>query len=99
MFHNVSLTLARTINSIRRKDPSIYDSENVFFEREGKNIITDKEKEEENEEKESAHLKHKSKKYKDLLREQLLVHGAGGEIDLNHRYTFVLIDLPKQSHC
>ena len=64
------LQIVKTINMIRKKDPKIYDSSTVFFD-----------KEEGSDTEESGNKPKKSKKstYKDVIREQLLEDGA----DLN----------------
>ncbi len=64
------LQIVKTINMIRKKDPKIYDSSTVFFQ-----------KDEGSESEEDAMKAKESKKstYKDVIREQLLEDGA----DLN----------------
>lgn len=64
---SLELQIINTINCLRRKDPKIYDHSNVFFQ--------DKEEDDEGEPT-NISTKTKQKKYKDVLREQLLTHGA-----------------------
>lgn len=64
----LDLKIIQTINSIRKKDPRIYDKTTAWFEKPAE----ESEEDEEENEKSSSH----KKKYKDVLREQLLTHGA-----------------------
>jgi protein KRI1 len=73
---SLDLQIVKTINSIRKKDPKIYEKNNVWFEG-----AEDEDEDEEDEDDEDDRGKDdesgkKPKRYKDVLREQLLSKGA-----------------------
>ena len=82
----VDVQIIKTINSIRRKDPSIYDSSKKWFDESQKDSDEDEEK---GGKSKKERKKEKSKKYKDVIREQLLSDGA----DLNAED-----DIPDKEH-
>ena len=67
---SLDLQIVKTINSIRKKDPKIYEKNNVWFE--GSN--EDEEEDDDNDGDEDNG--NKPKRFKDVLREQLLSKGA-----------------------
>lgn len=72
----LDLQIVRTINSIRKKDPSIYDPKAKWFQHDQEDDGSEDDEDDDEEEE-----KHKKKKYKDVLREQLLTQGAGSDDD------------------
>ena len=78
----MDIQIVKTINMIRKKDPKIYDKEAMWFNKqieEGDDDDDDDDDSEDdgNKSKSKSKPKSKSKKaYKDVLREQLLEHGA-----------------------
>ena len=68
---SLDLQIVKTINSIRKKDPKIYDSTTTWFENNDDDDDDDDEDDDEN-----GNGKHKKKTYKDVLRQQLLERGA-----------------------
>lgn len=67
----VNLQILNTINSLRKKDPRIYDKTTTWFEENAESTTLDGEDED----------LHVRKTYKDVLREQLLSHGADVDKD------------------
>lgn len=72
---DLNAQIIRTINSIRRKDPTIYNKDAKWFNEKGE-VDSDNE----NEDDEADRSSGKKKRYKDVLREQLLKDGA----DIDH---------------
>ncbi len=66
----LDLKIIQTINSIRKKDPSIYNKDVTFFEKPADDSDDDEEDDEDQKKTQ------KKKKFKDVLRDQLLTHGA-----------------------
>lgn len=62
--HDLELNILNTINSIRKKDPVVYDKQKIWFKRDVS--------EDENENDEVDQSSSKKKTYKDIVREQLL---------------------------
>ena len=71
----VDVQIMKTINSIRKKDPSIYDSSAKWFEPESDGSGSD------SEDADVSTRKQKKQTYKDVLREQLLRDGADDDDD------------------
>ena len=69
----LDIQIVKTINSIRKRDPKIYDKNAKWFKEEKGDGDEDDDDEDEYGD---DGLKRKRKAYKDVLREQLLTHGA-----------------------
>jgi protein KRI1 len=79
---SLDLQIVKTINSLRKKDPKVYDSTTKWFpENNGENSSAAASSG--TEEEKVAGL-NKKKKYKDVLREQLIKHGADFEEKEEH---------------
>lgn len=71
----IDVQIMKTINSIRQKDPSIYDANAKWFQQPEEESSSGSESENDD----NTSKTHKKKTYKDILREQLLRDGADGE--------------------
>lgn len=76
---SLDIEIVKVINRIRKKDPKIYDKTTTWFER-------NDEEDDSDENDTSAEKSQKKKRYKDILREQLLKHGADIEVDDSGEY-------------
>ena len=65
---SLDIEILKVINKIRKKDPKIYDRSTTWFEQQ--------QDDEEGDEDDEPRRLDKKKRYKDVLREQLLTHGA-----------------------
>ena len=73
---SLDIEIVKVINRIRKKDPQIYDKTTTWFQQQNDDDGSD------DDENETATSKgDKKKRYKDILREQLLKHGADIEQD------------------
>lgn len=72
----MDIEIVKVINKIRKKDPTIYDNTTTWFKR------TEEEEDDDNDDDNEAKTD-KKKRYKDILREQLLKHGADIELGDN----------------
>ena len=71
----MDIQIVKTINMIRKKDPKIYDKEAMWFNKQIED--DDADDDDDSDDGNKSKSKPKSKKaYKDVLREQLLEHGA-----------------------
>ena len=76
---SLDIEIVKVINRIRKKDPKIYDKTTTWFQNYEEEIESD--------EKDSVIEKNqKKKRFKDILREQLLKHGADIEVDDSGEY-------------
>lgn len=80
----MDLKIINTINSIRKKDPKIYDNSTVWFDEEQEDDESD---DEIDNEKSKIEKTKKKKTFKDVLRDQLLKQGADIETDINDEMT------------
>ena len=73
---SLDLQIVKTINSIRKKDPKIYEKNNVWFEGADDDEEDDDDEDGEDDRGKDDESGKKPKRYKDVLREQLLSKGA-----------------------
>ena len=80
---SLDIEILKVINRIRKKDPKIYDKSTTWFEKpdESDEDDTDDNADEVKEDGSKSDKITKKKRYKDILREQLLTHGADIEHD------------------
>ena len=78
----MELQILNTINSLRKKDPRIYDTEATWFKSEAEEEEGEEEEVVSHADKSAREVgtrREKKKTYSTVLREHLLAHGAGGE--------------------